>query len=129
MSAVGDDRVELAGSAIPELKPARRRRLPLTAALTYVASIALGIGVWQLASMHWSSTFLPSPYQTWIAAKELWRDGTLPASIWASSRRILIGWSLGLVVGVPIGLLMGRIQVVRRLLDPYIEFFRFIPPI
>ena len=27
------------------------------------------------------------------------------------------------------GLLMGRITVVRRLLDPYIEFFRFIPPI
>ncbi|MDP1228046.1 ABC transporter permease subunit, partial [Klebsiella pneumoniae] len=24
---------------------------------------------------------------------------------------------------------MGRIAIVRQLLDPYIEFFRFIPPI
>ncbi len=130
MTTVGEDRIEITGSAVPELKPARRRRrVPLGAALTYVLSIALGLGIWQLASMHWSSTFLPSPYQTWIAAKELWHDGTLTKSIWASSRRILIGWSLGLVVGVPIGLLMGRIRIVRRLLDPYIEFFRFIPPI
>jgi ABC-type nitrate/sulfonate/bicarbonate transport system permease component len=129
MTSVGDGRIEVAGGSIPELKAGRRPRLPLAAALAYVASIALGLGIWQLASMHWSATFLPSPYQTWIAAKELWRDGTLPDSIWASSRRILIGWSLGLVVGVPIGLLMGRITIVRRLLDPYIEFFRFIPPI
>jgi taurine transport system permease protein len=131
MTTIRDDRVEITGSAVPELKPARqrRRRLPLVAVLTYAVSIALGLAVWELASLHWSSTFLPSPYQTWIAAKELWRDGTLPESIWASSRRILIGWSLGLAVGVPVGLLMGRITMVRRLLDPYIEFFRFIPPI
>lgn len=127
------DGIEITGSAVPELKPVRprrrRRRLPLRAALVYVVSIALGLGVWQLASMHWSSTFLPSPDQTWIAAKELWRDGTLRKSIVASGRRILIGWSLGIVVGAPMGLLMGRIGTVRRLLDPYIEFFRFIPPI
>jgi taurine transport system permease protein len=131
MTTIREDRVEITGSAVPELKPARRRRrrFPLVAVLTYVASIALGLAVWELASLHWSSTFLPSPYQTWIAAKELWHDRTLPESIWASSRRILIGWSLGLVVGVPMGLLMGRITMVRRLLDPYIEFFRFIPPI
>jgi taurine transport system permease protein len=130
MTSVGDGRIEVAGSALPELKPSRRRRhLPVTATLTYVLSIGLGLGLWQLASMHWSATFLPSPYQTWVSAKELWRDGTLPDSIWASSRRILIGWSLGVAVGVPIGLLMGRIAIVRRLLDPYIEFFRFIPPI
>lgn len=34
-----------------------------------------------------------------------------------------------MIVGVPIGILMGHFQFVRRLLDPYIEFFRFIPPI
>jgi NitT/TauT family transport system permease protein len=130
MTSVGDGSIEVAGSAVPELKPSRRRgRLAVTVVLTYLASIGLGLLLWQLGSMHWSATFLPSPYQTWESAKELWRDGTLPDSIWASSRRILIGWSLGLAVGVPVGLVMGRVAFVRRLLDPYIEFFRFIPPI
>ncbi|MFJ8925236.1 ABC transporter permease [Streptomyces sp. NPDC102364] len=32
-------------------------------------------------------------------------------------------------MGAPIGLLIGQIRIVRQLLEPYIEFFRFIPPV
>ncbi|MFX5718582.1 ABC transporter permease subunit, partial [Acinetobacter baumannii] len=35
----------------------------------------------------------------------------------------------GVAIGVPLGIFMGRFDLVRQLLDPYIEFFRFIPPI
>ena len=130
MSATPDDRVEIAGSALPELTPVRaRRRLPARALVTYVVSVAAGLALWELVSRRYTPLFLPSPGETWTAAKELWRDGTWLDAVVASARRILIGWGLGLVVGVPVGLLMGRITLVRRLLDPYIEFFRFIPPI
>ncbi|WP_433172583.1 ABC transporter permease [Actinoallomurus sp. CA-150999] len=95
----------------------------------YLISIAIGVGVWQLVAMKYGSALVASPAQTVKAAKELASDGTLLNSVIASSRRILIGWGLGLVVGVPIGLLMGRLTVIRQLLDPYIEFFRFIPPV
>ena len=30
---------------------------------------------------------------------------------------------------MPLGIFMGYFRWVRRLFDPYIEFFRFIPPI
>ena len=131
MSVAPDDRVEITGSAVPQLKPARAawRRVPARTALVYALSVAGGIGLWHLASLRYTPLFLPSPGETWTASGELWRDGTLVDSVVASGRRILIGWSLGLVVGIPIGVLMGRIRIVRRLLDPYIEFFRFIPPI
>jgi taurine transport system permease protein len=95
----------------------------------YVISIALGVGVWQLLAMRYGPGLVASPKTTVVAAKDLAADGTLVNSIVASSRRILIGWGLGLVVGVPVGLIMGRVQIIRQLLDPYIEFFRFIPPI
>ena len=95
----------------------------------YLISIAIGIGVWQLVAMKYGSALVASPAQTVTAAKELASDGTLLNSVIASGRRILIGWGLGLVVGVPVGLLMGRLTVIRQLLDPYIEFFRFIPPV
>ncbi|MCO6005267.1 ABC transporter permease [Actinoallomurus purpureus] len=95
----------------------------------YMLSIAIGVGVWQLVAMRYGSALVASPAQTLVAAKDLAADGTLLNSVIASSRRILIGWGLGLVVGVPIGLLMGRLTVIRQLLDPYIEFFRFIPPV
>lgn len=32
-------------------------------------------------------------------------------------------------MGVPVGLLVGQIKIVRQFLEPYIEFFRFIPPV
>ncbi|WP_225991344.1 ABC transporter permease [Actinomadura montaniterrae] len=119
------------GDTVPRV----RSRLPRAASgrirtvAMYAISVAVGIGVWQLLAMRYGSALVASPAQTVKAAKELASDGTLGNSVIASGRRILIGWGLGVAVGVPVGLLMGRLPVIRLLLDPYIEFFRFIPPI
>lgn len=102
---------------------------PLRRGGLFIVSIALGLIVWQVVASHFGPALVASPAQTWQGAVDLSADGTLWQSIWASSRRIFIGWALGVVVGAPLGLLMGRITIVRELLDPYIEFFRFIPPI
>ncbi len=96
---------------------------------TYVLSIACGLVVWQIASTFTSPLFLPSVSMTWQAALELIADGTLEQSIAASAMRIGAGWALGVIVGIPLGIFVGRFVLVRRLLEPYIEFFRFIPPI
>ena len=122
--------VEVSG-VLPGAGWARRwgRRFPLTALLTYALSLGAGVLLWELLSRRYTTIFLPSPVETYNAARELAADGTLASSVTASARRIAIGWSLGVVVGVPIGLLMGQVAIIRRALDPYIEFFRFIPPI
>jgi NitT/TauT family transport system permease protein len=97
--------------------------------LTGLLSVALGIAVWEVLSWQFRPLFLPSPRLTLQAVGELWEDGTLIQSIGASLARIMAGWSLGLVIGIPVGIVMGYFSFVRRLLDPYVEFFRFIPPI
>ncbi|MBV8837698.1 MAG: ABC transporter permease [Alphaproteobacteria bacterium] len=97
--------------------------------LTALVSVGLGLLVWQLLSLRVRPLFLPSPALTLQAVGELWDDGTLIQSIGASLARIMAGWSLGLLIGIPVGILMGYFSIVRRLLDPYVEFFRFIPPI
>ncbi|MET9381793.1 ABC transporter permease [Streptomyces sp. NPDC002928] len=108
--------------------PSAARRRLLTVGL-YAVSVLVGVGVWQLMAMAYGSSLVASPGETLSAAGDLARDGTLTNSIIASSRRILIGWALGLVVGVPAGLIIGQVPVVRHILEPYIEFFRFIPPV
>jgi ABC-type nitrate/sulfonate/bicarbonate transport system permease component len=97
--------------------------------LTALFSVMLGLMIWELLSWRIQPLFLPSPQLTFHAVGELWDDGTLLQSIGASLARIMAGWSLGLVIGIPIGMVMGYFSFVRRLLDPYVEFFRFIPPI
>ena len=93
------------------------------------ASVLLGLLLWQWASSRTSALFLPSPADTWGAAVEMIGDGDLQASVLASAGRIAAGWALGVVAGVPLGILMGRFAPLRQALDPFIEFFRFIPPI
>jgi ABC-type nitrate/sulfonate/bicarbonate transport system permease component len=101
----------------------------LARALTGLFSVVLGIAIWEVLSWRFQPLFLPSPQLTLYAVRELWDEGVLLQSIGASLARILAGWSLGLVIGIPVGIVMGYFSFVRRLLDPYIEFFRFIPPI
>ena len=94
-----------------------------------VLSMLAGLLAWQWGSSRTSPLFLPSPAETWSAAMEMIADGDLQQSILASAARIAAGWALGVLAGVPLGILMGRFTLLRRLFDPYIEFFRFIPPI
>ena len=92
-------------------------------------SVLSGVVAWDILAHYSSPLFMPSPAATLLAAKELFDDGTLLQAVLASSLRIAAGWALGVIVGVPLGVLMGRFAPLRQFLDPYIEFFRFIPPI
>lgn len=102
---------------------------PLKTLATWGISLLLGVALWSLLAWWFGPLVLASPLDTVEALIELADRGTLWGSIWASTQRILIGWVAGVVVGAPIGILMGRITIIRNLLDPYVEFFRFVPPI
>lgn len=95
----------------------------------FLASLVVGLAAWQLMAWYFGPGLVSSPRVTLAAAVELTRDGTLVESCLVSLRRILVGWAAGIVIGAPLGILMGRVRIIRTLLDPYIEFFRFIPPI
>ena len=59
----------------------------------------------------------------------LTRSGVLFEHLWASMQRILIGFLAGSLLGMPIGLAMGSFRPVRKLLEPYTEFLRFVPSV
>ena len=47
----------------------------------------------------------------------------------SSLRRVLIGFCIGSVIGVSLGLLMGRYLMARAIFNPLFRFIRPIPPI
>src|SRR5204863_431102 len=57
------------------------------------------------------------------------RNGILLEHLSASIQRILAGFVAGSLLGIPIGLAMGSFRPVRKLLEPYTEFLRFIPSV
>lgn len=54
-------------------------------------------------------------------------SGTLPAAIWASSQRVLVGYAIAALLGVFIGVPTGFSRLIGRLLDPLIHLLRPIP--
>ncbi len=94
------------------------------------ASLLWALLVWTFLAW-WvdKPAFLPSPAKTLAGAIELVRNGDLQADVAISFMRIIVGFCLGTLIGIPLGLLMGINRYVRTFMDPYVEFFRFIPPI
>lgn len=79
-----------------------------------------------------SSLTLPSPAD--VASRAVWlathtyNGTTLSQNLFASLSVVLIGWALGVIVGVPVGVLMGWSERIRQYVSPIIELLRPIPP-
>jgi NitT/TauT family transport system permease protein len=56
-------------------------------------------------------------------------DGSLIWDILISYFRILLGWAIGCIHAMPPGMLAGQSKWARAIIEPYVEFFRYIPPI
>ena len=96
----------------------------------YVAGFALLFLIWHLASVFLvRSVLFPSPLPVFERTIVLIEDGLLQEAIVASMRRILQGFLLGSAIGIPLGLAIGSFRPVRLLLEPWTEFFRFIPAV
>ncbi|MFK7856485.1 MAG: ABC transporter permease [Granulosicoccus sp.] len=54
---------------------------------------------------------------------------TLWEHTWTSLRRVLIGFLLGAIIGIPIGYAMGLTNWSRGWFDPIVEFMRPVPPL
>lgn len=101
----------------------RARTVPLTA-----ASAVLGLAVWVGLSKSGIDGF-PGPVSVAGRAWELIEDGTLFSDLAASLRRVLLGFALGVALAVPAGFAMGWYPVLRGLFEPWLQFFRMIPPL
>src|SRR2546426_12189663 len=86
--------------------------------------------LWHVAAVYLvQSALFPPPGSVIARAVALFRDGTLVANVAISLQRILTGFVCGSLLGIPIGLAMGSFAPIRRILDPYTEFLRFIPAV
>jgi NitT/TauT family transport system permease protein len=120
------------GDALPPVRRKRASRALLARRSSWILtalSVAAGIIVWAVASRALDSPLFPSPVRIAHALIESIGNGTLLVDIAVSVRRIAIGFVLGCIVGVPLGLAMGLFPLVRAFCDPVVQFLRFVPPI
>ncbi|WP_081858693.1 ABC transporter permease [Pseudorhizobium pelagicum] len=109
-------------------EPSRDCVAHLSRVLWSVLSFVTGIGLWWLATFSGLSV-LPSPWTVLMRMIELAVSGQLWLDMFASLRRVLIGFILGSLLAVPVGFLMGWYRIARLVIDPWVQFFRVIPPL
>ncbi|MEV0794363.1 ABC transporter permease [Kribbella sp. NPDC050459] len=95
--------------------------------LLNAVSVGLGIAVWWALAL--AGLKLPTPPEVVAQAITLIGNGTLGKDVLASLTRVLIGFALGTAAAIPVGFLMGWYAVVRGLVEPWIQFFRTVPPL
>ncbi len=78
------------------------------------AFLILLVCIWQgLASAGiWNELIFPAPREVVLALVRGFGDGTLPAAVLASLVRLGIGYGVSLAIGIPLGLLLGRIRLL-----------------
>jgi NitT/TauT family transport system permease protein len=94
-----------------------------------VAALALLAGAYELLAR--SGAFPSALMPTLPAvASALWKglaDGTLPGHAASTLHRVLVGMGLAVVLGVPLGILMGRVRAVERFVLPLASALMPIP--
>ncbi|PWC13513.1 taurine ABC transporter permease [Brenneria roseae subsp. americana] len=103
--------------------------------LLSISSVALVLGMWQLAGVkQWVDPLLLPPLSDiGLTASELLQDGYRQVPLWqhiaVSVARALGAFSVAIVLGVPLGLLMGLSTPVAAIFNPFVQFLRPLPKI
>ncbi|MCK8783033.1 ABC transporter permease [Roseomonas sp. NAR14] len=90
---------------------------------------ALFIGLWALATEGGfvQPLFLASPGQTLRSGWSLLTEFGFLGDIAVTVGRVLGGFAIAALIGVPLGLLMGAFKPVEAFFEPFISFARYLP--
>lgn len=119
----------------PEILKRRQERAQ-TIVLPILAILVLGY-IWETYS-HLQGVVLPGPIQTF---KDSWyyiahpffdngsNDKGLGWQLLSSLQRVALGYSLAAVLGIAIGIIIGKSSIIFKALDPIFQVLRTIPPL
>jgi ABC-type nitrate/sulfonate/bicarbonate transport system permease component len=83
-------------------------------------SIFAGLALWEIAGRSTSAAFMVPFSETLVRLWQLIVGGEFIAQFTDSAILFLTGFALALIVGVPLGLLLARVRVLRVGIEPYL---------
>lgn len=91
-------------------------------------AVVIGICLWAFVTSQ-GVVGLPTPLAVAKQAVIQAQNGLLWTDAISSLGRVFTGFALGIIVAIPIGFLMGWYRLARGIIEPYVQFFRTIPPL
>jgi NitT/TauT family transport system permease protein len=105
-------------AAAPQSEPAEKRYLPSW--VITLASVCCALALWEIFGRNINPIFGSYPSAIAVAFWHLLRSGQLGEALYQSLRPFALGYGLAIVIGVPLGLVVGRFRVVEAALGIYI---------
>ncbi len=114
-----------------------KERFKLDWLLLPLIGFAVIVALWYLSSATWAKD-LPNPTKTWEASKDyvlkpFEKRGEMDQGIlrftWYSLVLVAKGYTLALVLGTPLGFLLGLSKTFTRIFDPIIQILRPVSPL
>jgi ABC-type nitrate/sulfonate/bicarbonate transport system permease component len=106
----------------------RRGRRRLAGWAIRLATVAVLFAVWEILGRR-DGVFVAPLTTTVSHLVDLWRDGQMAPAMWRSNQSLLIGFPISVVVGLPLGFLLGRVRVADRALSYWFDVALVIPMI
>ncbi len=112
---------EIAGRTTPQAPDeAAAPRRPIPAWVVTVASVTFLLLLWQYFGRNINPVFGSYPSEIALAFVELAKSGKLMAALLESIQPFFAGYGLAILIGVPLGLLIGRFRVMEAALGIYV---------
>jgi NitT/TauT family transport system permease protein len=112
-----------------EFSGSLRKMNRIKQSLPAMAVIAVLLAAWWLIVVETHSVIFPTPWQVVTGTIELIKEGILWMDIGASLMRVGLGFSLAVLVAVPLGLWLGWVKGAYSTLNPLFQILRPISPI
>jgi NitT/TauT family transport system permease protein len=107
-----------------------RKQLPRrTQIVLGVFGFAIFLTAWHLIAISGAirPEFLPTPWAVAQAFVSLFTERDFATDIGISVGRVWFAFLLAVIVAIPLGLLMSTYRAVGALLEPFIDFIRYLP--
>ena len=116
MADIADTRKD---SAVPpQAEPAERRPLPRW--VVTLISLCVALLLWEIFGRRVNPIFGSYPSAIAEAFWQLLVTGELRGALYESLRPFVVGYALAIIVGVPLGLIIGRFRAVEAALGIYV---------
>jgi ABC-type nitrate/sulfonate/bicarbonate transport system permease component len=96
-------------------------------ALLPVLSVVVFLACWQVVGGHVDPILFATPTNVALAFWDLLKTGQLGPAFGTAMGDLATGYFLATVVGIGVGVVMGRSPAIERVLNPYVNFFQATP--
>lgn len=88
-----------------------------------LVGFAIVLTIWEIVGTKLGNSLFAPASSVFVQYIDMLREGTMLSELFTSLRQMLLGFSLACVIGMPMGIAMGRSNITDTMLRPWVSIF------